>query len=85
MQLVQAHGDQQFTQATHHTAVRCRHALQRASQGLVQALHVLHSAGGEELVASELHCVLDDLASIIGDVHNDDILGEIFSRFCIGK
>lgn len=84
-QLAQNRLDQQFTQATHHTAVRCRQAFQHASQGLARALVVLHRGEGEELVASELHFVLDSLASIIGEVHNDDILGEIFSRFCIGK
>ncbi len=41
--------------------------------------------GGEELIAAELRLVLYDLATIIGEVHSDDVLGEIFSRFCIGK
>jgi tRNA U34 5-carboxymethylaminomethyl modifying GTPase MnmE/TrmE len=84
-ELVELQGQQQFTLATHHTAVRCSHALRRASDGLSQALSALVSGAGEELIASELHFVLDELASIIGEVHNDDILGEIFSRFCIGK
>ena len=36
-------------------------------------------------VADLYRLVLDDLATIIGEVHSDDVLGEIFSRFCIGK
>lgn len=74
-----------FTQATHHTAVRCFEALQRAGESLQRARQLVDYGEGEELIATELHCVLDDLSSIIGEVHNDDILGEIFSRFCIGK
>lgn len=74
-----------FTEATHHTAVRCFESLQRAGESLQRARQLIDYAEGEELIASELHCVLDDLSSIIGEVHNDDILGEIFSRFCIGK
>ncbi|MFO0942122.1 MAG: GTPase [Pirellulales bacterium] len=74
-----------FTQATHHTAVRCFESLQRAGESLKRARQLVDDDEGEELIASELHCVLDDLSSIIGEVHNDDILGEIFSRFCIGK
>ncbi len=83
--LIESHQHSKFTEATYHTAVRCRDALHRAGSGLERAMGLLQSDEGEELVASELHGVLDDLASIIGQVHNDDILGEIFSRFCIGK
>ncbi|MCC5830990.1 MAG: 50S ribosome-binding GTPase [Phycisphaeraceae bacterium] len=38
-----------------------------------------------ELVAFELRRSLDALGSITGRVTPDDIIGEIFSRFCIGK
>ncbi|MFM7739014.1 MAG: hypothetical protein ACKO9H_06395 [Planctomycetota bacterium] len=40
---------------------------------------------GEELVAAELRVALDNLGQIAGTVYNDEILGRIFSRFCIGK
>ncbi len=74
-----------FTQATHHTAIRCFHSLTTASESLSRARELIELQDGEELIASELQCALVDLSSIIGEVHNDDILGEIFSRFCIGK
>ncbi len=38
-----------------------------------------------ELVALELRGVLDELGSISGEVIDEDILGSIFSRFCVGK
>ena len=76
---------QRFTKATHHTAVRFRHALLQAKTCLEGAGELLNAKKGHELVASQLHAALEDLGSIIGEVHNDDILGQIFSRFCIGK
>jgi tRNA modification GTPase len=38
-----------------------------------------------ELVAEELRLAQQEMAAITGDITADDLLGEIFSRFCIGK
>jgi tRNA modification GTPase len=38
-----------------------------------------------ELLAAELRAALDSLGRILGIVSPDDILGLIFSKFCIGK
>lgn len=38
-----------------------------------------------ELLAEELRLAHDALARITGEFTADDLLGEIFSRFCIGK
>jgi tRNA modification GTPase len=38
-----------------------------------------------ELVAEELRGAQDALSAITGKFGADDLLGEIFSRFCIGK
>ncbi len=43
------------------------------------------SLGNGELLAEELLIVQDYLNSITGEFSSDDLLGEIFSRFCIGK
>ncbi|MBX3421290.1 MAG: 50S ribosome-binding GTPase [Pirellulaceae bacterium] len=83
--LASAGSQHQFTQATLHTAIRCTEALQHARQSLQHAQWLNQSVAGDELVASELRVALDDLAAMIGQVHSDDILGEVFSRFCIGK
>ena len=63
---------------------RARHieALQRASQHLAQAEA---RSGDAELLAEELRVAHEALGSILGRVTADDVLGEIFSRFCIGK
>ena len=36
-------------------------------------------------VAEELRLAQQELGSITGEVSSDDLLGEIFSSFCIGK
>ena len=63
---------------------RARHlaALNRARSHLLKATEL-----GEqlELQAEELRLVQGSLSEITGEFSPDDLLGEIFSRFCIGK
>ncbi|HIO68508.1 MAG TPA: tRNA uridine-5-carboxymethylaminomethyl(34) synthesis GTPase MnmE, partial [Flavobacteriales bacterium] len=40
---------------------------------------------GTELLAQYIKAALEHLGEITGEVTNDEILGNIFSRFCIGK
>lgn len=63
---------------------RARHlqALQEVDRHLDLAILQMHAA---ELVAEELRCAQEALGSITGVFTPDDLLGEIFSRFCIGK
>lgn len=65
---------------------RQRHldALSRASAHLAQA-HEQADQGQGELVAEELRAVQECLGEITGVVTSDDLLGQIFSQFCIGK
>lgn len=43
------------------------------------------AVGDPEIVASLLRAALDHLGDIAGPVHPDDVLGLVFSRFCVGK
>jgi tRNA modification GTPase len=63
---------------------RARHldALNQVKLHLVNAAEQINSA---ELVAEELRLAQESLNSITGVFTPDDLLGEIFSRFCIGK
>jgi tRNA modification GTPase len=65
-------------------ALTSRHlqSLSEAITVLVRARGVLDSL---ELLAAELREALDCLGQILGIVSPDDILGKIFSKFCIGK
>lgn len=76
---------QLHSDAMHATATRCRGELELAQAAIERAIHLVAHTLGEELVATELRIAIDDLSSVIGEVHSEDILGEIFGRFCIGK
>lgn len=64
---------------------------QRHVQAIEQAMNHLDQAAGMaessgiELLALELRAALDHLGRILGGISPDDLLGRIFSRFCIGK
>lgn len=67
---------------------RTRHvqALQRAAAHLDQAAaHAALQDAALDLFAEELRLAHDALQQITGRFTADDLLGEIFSRFCIGK
>ncbi|HEY9105010.1 tRNA uridine-5-carboxymethylaminomethyl(34) synthesis GTPase MnmE [Chitinimonas sp.] len=57
-------------------------AIRRASGHLDTAAEVWQQV---ELFAEELRLAQNALSSITGEFSADDLLGEIFSRFCIGK
>ncbi|HIV71335.1 MAG TPA: tRNA uridine-5-carboxymethylaminomethyl(34) synthesis GTPase MnmE [Candidatus Aquabacterium excrementipullorum] len=67
---------------------RQRHvqALREARGHLEMAqLHAAQADGALDLLAEELRLAHDALGRITGAFSADDLLGEIFSRFCIGK
>lgn len=66
---------------------RRRHveALQHALQYIRQGLHNLTHLTAGELVAEDLRQAQQALEAITGRFTSDDLLGEIFSSFCIGK
>ncbi|ATM76150.1 tRNA uridine-5-carboxymethylaminomethyl(34) synthesis GTPase MnmE [Serratia fonticola] len=66
---------------------RRRHlqALEQAAQHLVQGKEQLVSAYAGELLAEELRLAQQALSEITGEFTSDDLLGRIFSSFCIGK
>jgi tRNA modification GTPase len=47
--------------------------------------HARQGAGQLDLFAEELRLAQEQLGSITGEFLADDLLGVIFSRFCIGK
>lgn len=66
---------------------RRRHlqALQSARQALGRAEEILDSHHAGELLAEELRAAQQALSGITGEFTSDDLLGRIFSSFCIGK
>ncbi|MBL0523059.1 MULTISPECIES: tRNA uridine-5-carboxymethylaminomethyl(34) synthesis GTPase MnmE [Aeromonas] len=66
---------------------RRRHldALERAAERLLVAKEQLEVFVAGELVAEELRLAQESLSEITGEFSSDDLLGRIFSSFCIGK
>ena len=60
-------------------------ALHQAERHYQDALAQLHSSQNGELIAEDLRLAHEALGSITGAVSSDDLLGHIFSSFCIGK
>jgi tRNA modification GTPase len=71
----------------HAVAINARHrdCLRRADESLETAAVLLESGAAAELAALELRGALEALGEISGKVDTEEILGAIFSRFCIGK
>jgi tRNA modification GTPase len=66
---------------------RQRHlvALGNAKQLIQTALEVLVKNSSLELIAEDLRFAQMQLGAITGEFTSDDLLGEIFSNFCVGK
>jgi len=66
---------------------RRRHidALENADQHLQTARYNLLELKAGELLAEELRSAQEQLNEITGEFTSDDLLGKIFSSFCIGK
>jgi tRNA modification GTPase len=67
------------------TNIRHRDALTRADQAVERAVGCINSQESLEFVAFELREALNHLGEITGETCTEEILDQIFSRFCIGK
>lgn len=67
------------------TALRCGESIDQARTGLAEARAACRAGEGDELLAEHLRGVLDALGRIVGAVYTEELLGNIFSRFCVGK
>jgi len=90
MELLKQHLKQSvgFNEATDNVFIaRRRHieALNKGHQFVESALNQLRSSQAGELVAEDLRQAQNSLGEITGKFTSDDLLGKIFSSFCIGK
>lgn len=73
------------TEATIVSNARHYEALSQSLGALTRANEGLSNNLSGELVALDIHEALDHLASITGEISSQDVLNNIFSKFCIGK
>ena len=67
------------------TNARHAAALEAASSALNAVVGGLDTSLPCDLVAEDLRAALSHLGTITGEISSDEVLGEIFGRFCIGK
>ena len=75
------------SESAHGFIARRRHidALNRAREALQSGIDQLDDQAAGELLAEDLRRCHECLGEITGAMNADDLLGEIFSSFCIGK
>lgn len=67
------------------TNVRHYEALKAADKAILRVRRGLEEQLSGDFIAQDLRECSHYLGTIVGEVSNDEILGSIFSRFCIGK
>ncbi|MDH5391841.1 MAG: tRNA uridine-5-carboxymethylaminomethyl(34) synthesis GTPase MnmE [Gammaproteobacteria bacterium] len=83
--LKQCMGFEQSTEGQFMARRRHLTALDTARQSIMAAQQNLKTIQAGELIAEELKTAQNALAEITGEFSSDDLLGRIFSSFCIGK
>jgi len=67
------------------TNVRHLHALRRAHEGLIAVQSGLRDRLSGDLLSIDLRTAIHHIGSITGEISNEEVLGNIFGKFCIGK
>lgn len=67
------------------TNLRHAEALSKALDAIRSVQTALEANLSGDLISEDLRLCLHHLAEIVGEVSTDEVLGTIFSRFCIGK
>jgi tRNA modification GTPase len=83
--LVEAVGLDGYAQETMITSVRHTQALIEARKALEEVQSGLEGLVSSELLVQDLRIVMDAIGSITGEISPNEVLGAVFSRFCIGK
>jgi tRNA modification GTPase len=79
--------DNRIVNVTETIVTNARHveALRNTNSSLTKILEGLNNNITGDFLAMDIRAALHYLGSITGDISSDDLLANIFSRFCIGK
>ena len=67
------------------TSSRQQSHLRAASDATVRAKASLSSGASGDMLSSDIRRIIEEIGAITGEITNEDILDQIFSKFCIGK
>ena len=67
------------------TNARHAAALHSSAAALADVISALDRGIPGDLLAEDLRSALESLGTITGEISSDEVLGEIFGRFCVGK
>ena len=67
------------------TNIRHKDLLDKALDSISRAIHSLEAGIPVDLLSVDIKEAWGKLGQITGDVAEEDIINEIFSKFCIGK
>ena len=73
------------TEGTIITSVRHYESLQKTQEALIRVLDGIESGISNDFLAMDIRESLRHLGEITGEITTDDLLDNIFSKFCIGK
>lgn len=74
-----------FTTAATISSARHYEALIRAREAILRVQQGIHDELSGELLSMDLRDCLNAIGEITGEITSDEVLGNIFSKFCIGK
>lgn len=65
--------------------LRTQNILEKAAEHLLSAIRAIDEELGLDFLSIDLRSAWEKLGEITGEMVGDDIIDEIFSRFCVGK
>lgn len=79
------HGEVSFNDEVYITNIRHKNALEETKKSLEMVLGSIENSMPEDFYSIDLMNAYEELGSIIGESVGEDLVNEIFSKFCMGK
>ena len=78
-------GEERLGEGSFVADLRTKNLLEAAADHLTAAISTMDQGLGLDFISIDLRSSLEKLGEITGETVGDDVLDEIFSRFCVGK
>ena len=79
------HGEISFNNEIYISNIRHKTALERAKDSLMKVIESIENDMPEDFYSIDLMDAYETLGSITGEMVGEDLVNEIFSKFCMGK